>query len=268
MGCRKWGDLSTTDFAKLPKENTLAVLPIGSMEQHGPHLPVATDGLIVGAIVAGVMDELKDVDCVFLPTVWCSKSNEHVSYPGTIYLSRDTFCALIEDIAASVARSGFRKLVLANFHGGNTDIVSVLLRDIRQKTGLMTFAVDALKMHSSLPEEVQPWTVSPGAFEIHGGHGETSVILGHYPELMVGRNLKGLGSDMQRGKTAAAFGHFDHLIPEGGPVTVGWLTTDLTEDGVVGNPSTANAEDGKRRLAAQVHLVCAVMKEIADFEFK
>jgi creatinine amidohydrolase len=268
MTVYKWRELSTTDYRQMPTDKMLAILPIGSMEQHGPHLPVGTDSMIVEAIVGDVMKCLEGVDCVFLPTVWCSKSNEHFRFPGTVYLSRETFGALLEDIGASVARTGFKKMVFMNFHGGNTDIVSVLLRDIRQKTGMMTFAIDALKMGACMAEEVQPWSSSAHAFEIHAGHGETSVILARYPRLMEGRNLNNLGSDMERGKTAAAFKPFEHLIPEGGPVTVGWVTDDLTADGVVGNPATANAEDGNRRLAAQVALVCKVLKEIAAFEFK
>lgn len=267
MTVLKWRELSTTDFADLPKEDTVVIVPIGSMEQHGPHLPVGTDTLIVEAIVGDVMQCVKDVDCVFLPTVWCSKSNEHYRFPGTVYLSRETFGALLEDIAASVARARFKKIVFMNFHGGNTDILSVLLRDIRQKTGLMTFAIDALRMSGSLADELAPWTSSAASFEIHGGHGETSVILARYPKLMEGRDLANIGSDMQRGKTAAAFRPFEYLIPEGGPVTIGWTTDDLTEDGAVGNPATASAADGERRLAAQVALICKVLKEIAAFEF-
>lgn len=267
LAVRKWSELSTTDFEQVSKK-TLVVVPIGAMEQAGPHLPVGTDTLVGEAVVGDVIECLEGVDCIFMPILWCSKSNEHARYPGTVDLSRQTLAGLLEDIAASVVRAGFQKIVFINFHGGgNTGLISSLLRDIRQETGLMTFSLDNLAMMDCLSDKLAPRPNRAASYEMHGGHGGTSVILARYPELMQGRKLDNIGSDMQRGKTAAAFSQFEYLVPEGGPVTIGWMMDDLTADGVVGNPATANAEDGEHRVAAQAALICELLKEIAAFEF-
>ena len=121
-----WKELSRAEFEVLSKDDTVAVLPIGSIEQHGPHLPVGTDTLIVGAIVESVAQQLQDVACVFLPTVWCSKSNEHKEFAGTVLLTLDTLTRVLVDISASVARAGFRKLVFIN---GRRATLNTILKD-------------------------------------------------------------------------------------------------------------------------------------------
>lgn len=264
MTSNRWRENSTTEFAQLAEEGRLVLLPIGSMEQHGPHMPVATDALIAEAVTEGVVQRMGDAVLV-LPALWCSKSNEHIAFPGTIFLTRETFVSVLEDISASVARAGFEKLVFMNWHGGNTDVLASAIRDIRQQTGLMTFAIDIVKMLGFRP----PSTVPADSFNIHAGHYETSILLSAYPELMEGRDYQGLGSDMARGRTAASFGRsgFRYLLPEGGPVSVGWVTTDLTEDGVIGDPSEASAEDGRIELDAQIDLICDILQEVAQFNY-
>jgi creatinine amidohydrolase len=264
MACRRWRELSTTDFAEIDRDGTLVVLPIGSTEQHGQHLPVGTDTLIVEAVVDGVVRQLADVECFFLPTLWVSKSSEHRDFLGTITLSRETLCRVVEDIAGSVARAGFRKLVFLNAHGGNTGLLDVLGRDIRQSTGLLLFDLELWGFYTLPP-------TAPGssaALDIHAGYYETSVILAQYPQLVAGRRFGGLGSDRERGKIAASFRGFHYLTPEGKPVNVPWVTGDFTDDGVMGDPTEASAEVGQREFDRLVNIVCDVLREAAAFEYR
>ncbi|MGD0751435.1 MAG: creatininase family protein [Anaerolineales bacterium] len=260
----KWRELSTADFKDLSKERMIVILPLGSTEQHGPHMPVATDALMIEAVVNDVMEQLDGVESIFLPTLWCTKSGEHKDFPGTVFLSAETLMHVLEEISASVARAGFKKLVFLNAHGGNSDLLAVAARDIHQKTGLVTFVVDIMRLLAAYPPE----DLEPGAFDIHAGQFETSVIMARHPKLMERRNWKGYGSDLKRGKVAATFEGFKYLRPQGNPVTVGWVTTDFTTDGVIGDPSNADAQKGKRGLQAQVQLVCDVLREIDAFEYK
>jgi creatinine amidohydrolase len=263
MTCRKWRELSTTDFAGLDRAKTPVVLPIGSIEQHGPHLPVGTDTLIVEAVVDGVMQQLADLDCLFLPTLWVSKSNEHSAFAGTVSLSREALCRIVEDIAGSVARAGFHKLVFMNGHGGNTGLLDVLGRDVRQSLGLLIFGLELPNFYSIPP--TQPG--APAPFDIHAAYFETSVLLARYPGLMAGRQFAGLGSDRERGKVAASFRGFKYLTPDGKPVNVQWLTGDLTGDGVLGDPTQASAAVGQVEFEKLVHTVCEVLREIVAFEY-
>jgi creatinine amidohydrolase len=263
MTCRRWCELSTTDFANIDSGKTPVVLPIGSTEQHGPHLPVGTDTLIVEAVVEGVIQQLTGVDCLFLPTVWVSKSNEHSAFAGTVSLTREALSRVVEDIAGSVARAGFRKLVFMNGHGGNTGLLDLLGRDLRQSLGLLTFGLELPNFYSA-PAAPQG---APAPFDIHAGYFETSVLLARYPQLMVGRRFAGLGSDRQRGKIAASFDGFKYLTPEGKPVNVPWLTGDYTDDGVIGDPGQATAAVGQLELDKLVKTVCEVLHEVAVFEY-
>jgi len=228
-------------------------------------MPLLTDTIYMEGIVDGVMRELDDdVAHVVLPTVWCSKSNEHAAFPGTIFLSRETLANMLLDISACVARSGFKKLVLMNWHGGNTDFLASLARDIRHEYGLLVFVIDVVRLMGRYP----PPSIEPGVFE-HAGSLETSIILALRPELLRGRQWEGLGSDMKRGKVAASFDRdFEYLAIEGGPVIMSWLTDDLSDDGVFGDPGPASAEVGVAELAREVSLICGMLREIAAFEYR
>lgn len=262
MTCRRWRELARSDFTDMDRDRALVLLPIGSTEQHGPHLPVGTDSLIVEAVMDGVARRLADPECLLLPTLWVSKSNEHRDWEGTISLSRETLCGVIEDIAESVARTGFRKLVFVNAHGGNTGLLDVLGRDLHQSTGLLIFDLELWGLYTLPP--VAPG--APPALDIHAGYYETSVMLAVHPKL-VGRERLGLGSDRSRGKIAASFQGFRYLTPDGKPVSVPWVTGDYTDDGVMGDPTNAGAESGQQELDRLVETVCGILCEVAAFEY-
>ena len=264
MSNLKWRELSTADFKNLSKEHMVVILPIGSTEQHGPHMPVGTDAYVIEAVVNDVFEQLEGVDSIFLPTLWCAKSGEHKAFPGTVFLTAETLMHVLDDISASVARAGFKKLVFMNSHGGNSDLLAVAARDVHQNTGMYTFVVDIMRLLAAYP----PADLEPGAFDIHAGQFETSVLMARQPKLLEGRNWKGYGSDLKRGKVAASFNGFKYLHPQCNPVTVGWITPDLTSDGVIGDPTNASIDKGERGLQAQVKLVCEVLQEINVFEYK
>ncbi|MEM8814055.1 MAG: creatininase family protein, partial [Pseudomonadota bacterium] len=102
-----WRDMTTVEFEALDPERTIAVLPIAAIEQHGPHLPVATDAVIGEAHIERVVELLpSDLGVTFLPVQAVGKSNEHISSPGTLTLSWDTVTRAWIEIGESVARAG------------------------------------------------------------------------------------------------------------------------------------------------------------------
>ena len=120
------------------------VLPIGSIEQHGPHLATDCDLVFSEKFLEKALARLAPETKIWrLPMLPISKSNEHVGFPGTWTLSASTFMAVVSDIARSAKDNGFRRLVLWNCHGGNRALLEVLARDIRIETGLMTFQIFA-----------------------------------------------------------------------------------------------------------------------------
>src|SRR6516162_835242 len=113
MAKRFWAELKSSEFAGLDPNSTLAILPVASTEQHGPHLPVMTDTAIAEGLIKTVLGRLPDdLNVLFLPTQTIGKSNEHL-------------------------RSGLRKMVIANSHGGNTDVVGIVARELRVRLGML-----------------------------------------------------------------------------------------------------------------------------------
>jgi creatinine amidohydrolase len=264
MSMKKWRELSWTDFRDMEKENTVVILPIGSMEQHGPYLPVATDAMCGERWAEAACEKLEDVNTVLMPIIWCSKSNEHIDFPGTVFLSTETLMHLVEDICASVARAGFKRLVVFNWHGGNTALLSTLSRDVRQKYGLMFYVIDIVGMFSSAAPEWLP----KDSFDIHAGVIETSIMMALHPSLVKPLPTETVGSDFKHGRMSRAFKGYKILNPEGGDTYMAWLTSDLTEDGIIGDITGSNAPAGKELLEKLVDISCEVVREVATFDFK
>jgi len=117
---RNFSYLSWKQVDALPRATTLLVLPTAAIEQHGHHLPLATDTLINNLMLGHALAKLPaDAPVYALPPVHYGKSNEHLGYPGTLSVSSSTFMAVVRDLGSSVASAGFRKLALYNTHGGN-----------------------------------------------------------------------------------------------------------------------------------------------------
>ena len=150
--------LSGPDAQRRLGAGSTVVVPIGAIEQHGPHLPLAVDHVIADAAARAVVDRLGDeLDVWVAPTLPYSKSNEHAWAPGTVWLSNDTMLRVLDDMARSLAFSGVQRLVFLNGHGGNTPLLSVVCREARLHHGLLTFVV-----HPFVPPAYAP--LDPGLF--------------------------------------------------------------------------------------------------------
>src|ERR1700761_1282309 len=139
---RNFAYLTWKQVDALPRESTLLILPTAAIEQHGHHLPLATDTLINHLLLGKALEHIPAELPIFaLPAVCYGKSNEHLGFPGTLSVSAQTFMAVIRDLGASIAAAGFKRLVLYNTHGGNTSLVDVMARDLRAEFGLRVFSL-------------------------------------------------------------------------------------------------------------------------------
>ena len=135
-----WQDMTTEEFAALDTDRVIAVLPVASIEQHGPHLPVCTDACSNQAVIERALELLPDeMPVTVLPMMPVGKANVHSSFPGTLTLESETVVRLWTEIAESVHRAGVRKLVLFNSHGGNRRILEVVARDLRARLDMLVF---------------------------------------------------------------------------------------------------------------------------------
>jgi creatinine amidohydrolase len=230
---RLWMELSTVQFRSLPTD-TVAVLPVAAIEQHGPHLPVMVDACINQGVVQRAMDRLPDaLPALFLPMQMVGKSNEHQAFPGTLTLSAETLTRQWTEIGESVHRAGIRKLVFFNSHGGQPQIMDIVARDLRVRLGM--FVVCAGTHSFGAPPKLFDPIERHG---IHGGAKETSLMLALRPDLVdmaQARNFESAAIALER--------DYKHLTPEG-RVGFGWMTQDMHPSGAVGDATDADAERG------------------------
>ncbi|MEW2155175.1 creatininase family protein [Streptomyces sp. NPDC007189] len=203
----------------------VAVLPVGSFEQHGPYLPLATDTL-VACTVAREIAAAYPVH--LLPPVTVSCSHEHADWPGTVSISSVTLHAVVRDIAASLRRSGVEALVVVNGHGGNYVLGNVVQEASArgERMALFPAAEDWETARERAGVRTSLLT------DMHAGEIETSILLHAHPEFV------------RPGYESADFTADDrrHLL------TVGMSA--YTESGVIGRPSLGSAEKGKELLAS------------------
>ena len=252
---RRLEDLSGPEIAERITESSVIVQPVGAVEQHGPHLPLAVDHVIAHEAAAALVTEYGDAcDLWLLPTMSVSKSNEHAWSPGTLWLSAETMLAVLRDIGRSVAATRARRLVFLNGHGGNSAMLNVACREIRLEYGLMTFLV-----HPFVPAD--HGGTSPEAelgMGIHGGHQETSVFMHLRPHLV----------HLERARRAVPEGLAKNRhVRFGGLASFGWLSNDFGPDGHIGDPTGANPEEGKKLFETAVALLGEQMAEVAAFNF-
>ena len=245
-----WQDYRTTEFAGLDPARVIAVLPTAAVEQHGPHLPVGVDTFIM----AGMLDALRrvcpdDLDLRILPIQAVGKSNEHIHAPGTLTLPAEVALKAWVEIGLSVARAGLRKIVLVNSHGGNLDLVSILSRELRVRAGML--AVKCQWGAFGVPEGTYP--DREAAFGIHGGDGETSLMLAFRPDLV---DMDAAQDFRSRAEGAA--------IPPTGAISHGWVASDLNPHGVVGDASAATAEKGRAICGHQVAGFVDLLRKVRD----
>ncbi|MCD6428560.1 MAG: creatininase family protein [Desulfurococcales archaeon] len=141
---RKWELLSWEDINSISKKpNPLAILPVGSIEQHGPHLPVGTDFLIADKVAEILTEKLseKNVHAVKLPPIPFGLSSMWQAYPGTITLRYDTFAKLVIEVLTSVIATGFNNVLVLNGHAGNSDLLRVAAREAVECVGKGKVAV-------------------------------------------------------------------------------------------------------------------------------
>ncbi|MBL0371686.1 creatininase family protein [Rhizobium sp. KVB221] len=236
---------------------TIAILPLGAHEYHGPHLPLETDTLIVEGIAERLKAALPaDIDAVFLDADPIGYSVEHADREGTRSLSWDKAIEGWIDIAENLASSGIRKLVLLNAHGGNSPLLTIVATEARIRFNMLCVATSWTRFG------VPPGVISAEdkAMDIHGGDIETSVMLALHPDKVLLSELKDFPS--RQSDFARDYIHLRAY----GPHAFGWKMRDLNEDGAAGKASAATAEKGEKLIAHAVTGLVELIDDVAKFD--
>ena len=250
---RLWQDMTTEEFGGADTERWIALLPLGAIEQHGPHLPLCVDACINQGILARALELLPEqVPVAILPAMPVGKSNEHIAFPGTLTLSAETLLRLWTELGEAVARAGVRKLVLFNSHGGQPQIMDMVARDLRVRLGMLVVAYSWYAAG-----------VPPGLFPdhevrygIHAGAIESSMMLHLRPDLVRmerAANFVPLMAEMA--------GHYRLLSPIGAG-KLAWQAQDLHPSGACGDATNADAERGRQLVEHAAQALVALLEEV------
>lgn len=235
-------EMSPDEITEALKETDTVVIPVGTLEQHGPHLPVGTDALI-SIRIAGLVAEKSSV--LVAPPLYYGNSLSMMDMKGVFTITPESMANLLLDLCRSFARQGFRKIVFINGHGGNTQVLSFIGQRARIETGAKIIRIDWWVIASEEISKICEKEV------VHADEGETSMMLAYRPELV--DMMKAVKDDMSDKLVHLWSGGKLKNMPA---VYVPFQTWSKT--GVVGDATKASREKGEEMLAA-------VVKNIIDF---
>ncbi|HDD64286.1 MAG TPA: creatininase family protein [Thermoprotei archaeon] len=238
----RWEELTSSDFKMLDKDNLVAIIVVGSIEVHGPHLPLGTDTILT---YAAVLKAAEVEDAVVLPPLYYCYVPENRNFEGTITISGDTFIKLLEEICDEVYRNGIKKILIVNGHGGNVRPLRLFLREMlrKGKRYQLYIVTDAWSPFSKEISEVKESKVIGHACEI-----ETSLIMHVRPNLCKLNRVKGeakLGVEK---------------VVEGVEAMVDWISYAI--EGYVGNPLLASKDKGEKLFNAWVRGLVEIIRNI------
>lgn len=254
---RFFGYLTWQEIKHMPdRANTVIIQPIGAIEQHGPHLPLIVDSAIATGVLGQALAQLDAaIPAYALPPLYYGKSNEHIHFPGTVTISATTLLSLIQEIAQSLYRAGFRKLVLLNGHGGQPQVLEIAARDLHQaQPDLLIFPLFVWKVPHIAAELLTPYELEHG---IHAGDAETSLLLSLLPEqVKMAQAVCEYPAQPSNAQTL--------LSPEG-QLPFAWTTDELSQTGVIGDATVATKEKGDHLLNSLAQGWVHVIEEIYHF---
>ena len=253
---RHWWDLTTAQFAALDMSRVVAIQPVAAVEQHGPHLPVRVDAAINAGIVDRAMTLLRDdARVLVLPAMVVGKSNEHLSFSGTLSLSYETLAKAWFDIGESVARTGCRRIVFFNAHGGQPQLIDIVCRELRVRLSMLAVASTWFNT-IDMSDLFDAGELTHG---IHGGAVETSMMLRLHPELVD----MSLAADFTSASVAVEAEN--DILRSEGRTGFGWQAQDLHPMGVCGDARNATSERGEELIARSAAALARLAIEVERY---
>jgi creatinine amidohydrolase len=231
-----WKELTAEDLRAKAAADAIVILPVASMEQHGPHLPVGVDTILCEAVCkAGAEATAADVPVVVAPTLWCGMAEHHMAFGGTFTFDIPTYRAVLLCLLRSLSRHGFKRVIIVNGHGGNKTALNAFLPDFAVETGLAVRAVTYPDVAPAAMKEV----LEDQEGMRHACEAETSLMLVAAPDTV------------KRDRLPEAFGPpFSHAA-SGLPAVQRFASfKEFSASGVIGDARRASEAKGERLLAA------------------
>ena len=243
----QWERMTGPELKMLAAEGALPILPVGSLEQHGPHLPVWTDSFIAHALAVAAARRATDLPAVVLPPMWLGLSEHHLPFNGTITLDFPAFHGVIRGVARSLKAQGWGRLLILNGHGGNIEPLAVSVRELAHE---LSMPIVATSWPSVAPAEIAAaLTTQPGIQ--HACEGETSLWLALDAGQVRQDRIEEAAGGNAGVQSPAGYSRF-YSFAERAPRT-----------GVRGDPRAANAAKGQAMIEAIATRLAAAMRDPA-----
>ncbi len=244
----RYEELSWPEVREVVRTQPVIVVPVGTIEQHGPHLPLVTDACTATEMSRMAVE--KTEHALLMPTVSYAFNEHHLDFPGTIAIDTHPFISYVVDIGRSLAHHGFRKILLVNGHGSNVPFMDIAARTITNKTEAICALVSWWSLiPQDLLKEIRE-AEFPGGMA-HGCELETSVMLYLRPELV----------QMDKAEKDIHFEKSNFIwwdLQQASPVTYQEWFSRYSKTGTVGDPTKASVEKGRK-------VVDAVVQRLAEF---
>jgi creatinine amidohydrolase len=239
--------MSWPEVAKLVKQKKMVLIPVGSIEQHGPHLPLNCDLTAASEVSLRVA---RKIGAVVAPPIVPGVSTHHMPFPGTITLSPSTFIKLVKEYCGSLSRHGFMDLVLVNGHGGNS--ASLTIASAEARVELDPVRVYHVNWWEFIPRDLGAAMSFEAGYHANGP--ETSWMLALRPKL-VKMELAGREMPMATENVKASFNLYASTFK---------TFKDVTKSGVLGDPTGASAKEGRQYIDSAVDAISKALKELAS----
>lgn len=247
-------ELSWSEIRDAPK-NTVIVIPVGTLEDHGPHLPLNTDVTIVEAVSRRAVELERDI-ALIMPTQVHGYSPHHMDFPGTITIQGKVFLDYMQDIMRSLAHHGFKRMLIVNGHGSNSAWLENAARlSIVEMPHTLCAAVNWWAI-PEVAEKVKTMRDSERGGTSHACELETSLMLAIRPDLV---HMEKAVKDISY-PTSRYFPARDFYYPSG-PVHMMRHWSTLSKTGVMGDPTKASAEKGRAWLDAAIEGLRGIIRE-------
>ena len=243
----EWQRLKAQDLRALAEQNAVVILPIASIEQHGPHLPVMTDTRLGHEVAVGAAQKAyADRPTIVTPVVWSGLSEHHMLFGGTLTLSHETFRRVLRDLIEAITRHGFRDILISNSHGGNSIAMQQICDELATQTpATLVGTTYPMEMGNALGDILED---QPGMQ--HACEAETSMMMVCEPDLVDTSDLGSLGTRDNQ-----------HFLGAG-RASYRWRPfSSKTADGVAGNPTRATSEKGQAIIDAATDALAALITD-------
>ncbi len=240
-----WMDLTAEELRAKAATDAIVVLPVASIEQHGPHLPVGVDTILCSGVCKAAAERAGDVDVVVAPTLWCGMAEHHMAFGGTFTFDIPTYRAVLLSFLKSIERHGFHRVLIVNGHGGNIAALTAFLPDFARETSLHV----EVTTYFMLAQDAFPPLLQDQQGVQHACEVETSMMMVLAP------------GSVREPRLPEAFGALDRA-PRRQVVSRHRSFREMTDTGVVGDARRATPEKGRACLDACADALAGLLREM------